>query len=193
MLHFGQERGRNGLLRDRFLGTVELVHKFHDGGDASIEVPAALKIVANALDGLVKFALDLACRWRKGRCRRQRRRTRSRGGARGISYYEAVHAAQESLDALDAGVLPVHVAVGRDGEQDVQARGIGAAPRAHFIRRYHIPAALGPCRALISDRAPPEETRNRLVVGDEAQIAHELGPETRVNKMQNGVLDSSDI
>ncbi len=42
------------------LGAINLVHQFHDGRDAGVEVPAALEVVAHALDGLVELALKVA-------------------------------------------------------------------------------------------------------------------------------------
>src|ERR1700688_2059373 len=103
---------------------IEGVHQLHDCRDARVEVPAALEVVADALDGLVKFALDRACLWRERSC--EQRLCGGVCGAWGISHHKAVDAAEEPLDAFDAGILPVEIAVGRSGEEAIETRGIGA-------------------------------------------------------------------
>ena len=72
---------------------VKFVHQLHDGCDAGVEVPAALEIVADALDGLVQFALDFARFRRQRRCEHVSRRA----GALRIAGNESVDAAQEAL------------------------------------------------------------------------------------------------
>src|SRR5208282_6561293 len=120
-----------------------------DGRDAGVEVPAALKVVADALDGLVEFALDLTRLRREGCCGwRLGLRPRSR---RGISCHETIDSAQESLDAFDAGVLPVEVAIGRSGEEAVEACGVRAITRNHFIRTDHVAQALRHFCAVFDD------------------------------------------
>src|SRR6266851_2536123 len=47
------------------LGRIHGVEQFHDRGDASVEVPAPLEVVGNALDGLVKLTLQPAGFWRQ--------------------------------------------------------------------------------------------------------------------------------
>jgi hypothetical protein len=127
------------ILSNGLLGPVQHVHQFHDGGDAGVEVPAPLEVVADTLYGLVQLALDGA------------RRRRQLGGNRlapvgmfrlRIAYEEAVHAPQKSLNAFDAGVLPVEVTVGRGGEQAVEAGGIGAVARDHLIGRHNVAQVL---------------------------------------------------
>ena len=108
---------------------VKRVHQFHDGGDAGVEVPAALQVVGHTLDGLVKLALDLA----RAAGERDVAVRRFLQTAAEFLTNEAVDPAQESVDAFDAGILPVQVAVRRRGEQAVQARGIGAVARDHFV------------------------------------------------------------
>ena len=38
-----------------------------------------------------------------------------------------------------------------------------------------------------------EQTLDGLAILDEAEVAHELGPETRINQVKNGVLDAADV
>ena len=43
------------------------------------------------------------------------------------------------MNAFDAGILPVEIAVGRRGEQAVEARGVGAVARDHLVGLTTLP------------------------------------------------------
>src|SRR5271168_1692736 len=104
-LHVGQKWRRDGVLCYRVFHVIQHIHQLHDRRDAGIEVPAPLKVIAYAFDGLVELALDLPCLWRE-----RRRRQRLYGctlRAASVSGDETIHFAQKSLYASDAGVLPV--------------------------------------------------------------------------------------
>ena len=137
------------------------VHQFHDRRDAGIEVPTALEIVADALDGLVELALN----WRADRRERHRRqrlyRLRSRR-CRAFLVTQTVDLAQKSLNACDARILPVEIAVGRRGEQAVKARGIGAVAGDHFVRADHIAQALRHFCAVFDHHALGEKDARRV-------------------------------
>ncbi len=85
------------------------------------------------------------------------------------------------MDAFDAGVLPVEVAVGWSGEEAVEARGVSAIPRYHLVGADNIAKTLRHFCAVFYHHALGEETRGWFIVGDEAEIAHELGPEARID------------
>src|SRR3954471_885826 len=55
----------NGAFADCRLGAVEIVDQCHDCRDASVEVPATVQLVGDALDCLVQLALKLTCFRRK--------------------------------------------------------------------------------------------------------------------------------
>ena len=134
-------------------------------------MPAPLKIVADAFDGLVHLALDGARRGRQRRCLWHRRRWRSRSS--GVAHHKSVHAPQKSLNAFHARILPVEIAVGRRGEQTVEARRVGSIARDHLIGRDHVAQALRHLGAVFDHHALREQALDRLVVGDHAQVAHE--------------------
>ena len=67
-LHVQDQRRGNLPTGNCLLCSVNFVHQFHDGRDAGIEVPASLEIMADALDGLVQFALNRASLWRQRHC-----------------------------------------------------------------------------------------------------------------------------
>src|SRR5246127_5458353 len=98
-------------------------------------MPAALELVGDALDGLMELALNLA-RFRRQLLCYGLPPFRSVGPC--IAHHVAVDAAEEALDALDASVLPVEVAIGRRGEEAVEAGGLGAATGDHFLRGGYI-------------------------------------------------------
>ena len=89
-------------------------------------MPASLEIVADALDGLVEFAL----KWRALRAKVFRTPAGLRARCRrSVAHEEPVDAAEKTLDAFDPGFLPVQVAIGRRSEQAIEARGIGTVAR----------------------------------------------------------------
>jgi hypothetical protein len=46
---------------------------------------------------------------------------------------------------------------------------------------------------VVQHHALREQAGERLVDRDEAQVAHHLGPEARVQQVQDGVLDAADV
>ena len=110
-----------------------------------------------------------------------------------VAHDKTIDPPEESLDALDAGVLPIEVAVRGSGEQHVETCAVGAVAGDHFIRRNHIPAALGHGRALVGDHPLREEAPDGFVVLDQSQVAHHLGPEARVDQVQDGVFDAANV
>ena len=145
---------------------------------------------------LTRLMVWCSLRWMARACRRQF----GRHGLRHvgmiwlrIAHNEPVHASQESLNAFNPRILPVEIAIGRRGEQAVQARGVGAVARDHLVGRDHVAQALRHLRAVFDHHALREQALDGLVVGDQAQVAHELGPEARIDQVQNGVLDAADV
>ena len=110
-----------------------------------------------------------------------------------VAGYVAVDAGEEAADAFDAGVLPVEIAVGRRGEERVHAGGVGAVFRDHVVGRDDVAEALRHFRAVLDDHALGEQALGRLVVFHESDVAHELGPEARVDEVQDGVFGSADV
>ena len=110
-----------------------------------------------------------------------------------IAHNEAIHAPQKSLNAFDARILPVEIAIGRRGEQAVQARRIGAVARDHLVRRDHVAQTLRHLRAVFDHHALREQALDRFVVRDHAQVAHELRPEARIDQVQDRMLDAANV
>ena len=153
-------------------------------------MPAALEIVGDALYGLVKLALETARRVGEGL-----RLRFARGGLLRFRVLldEAVDAAQKSLNAFDAGILPVEVAVGWGGEEAVKAGGVGAVAGDHFIGTDDVAEALRHFCAVFDHHALGEETLGGFIVGDEAEVAHEFCPEARVDEVKDGVFDAANV
>src|SRR5438552_8711162 len=130
-LHHGQKRRGDCVLSNRFFSAVQYVHQLHDGRDTGVEMPASLEVVADAFDGLVQLALDGTC------CGRQLRGYRSapiRMTGLRVAHDTTIDPPEESLDALDAGVLPIEVAFRGSREQHVETCADGAVAGDHFIR-----------------------------------------------------------
>ena len=75
----------------------------------------------------------------------------------------------------------------------VHARGVGAVAGHHVVGRNHVALRLGHLGAVFDDHALREQPPRRLVVDNQPQVAHHLGPEARVDQVQNGVLHAADV
>jgi RNase H-fold protein (predicted Holliday junction resolvase) len=97
------------------------------------------------------------------------------------------------VHALDAGVAPVGVAVGRADEEDVAARGVGAVLRSIERRRDDVALVLdifAPSRVII----PCVKSRaNGSCTLEVAEVAQRLAEEPRVEQVQDRVLDAADV
>ena len=97
------------------------------------------------------------------------------------------------MNPFHSRVLPVEVAVWRSGEQGIHARGVGAVARHHLVGRDDIAQRLGHLGAILDDHALGEQPLGGLAVLDQAEVAHELGPEAGIDQVQNGVFDAADV
>ncbi len=97
------------------------------------------------------------------------------------------------MDAGDAVFLPIEIAVRRGGEERIDASGIGAETLDHVVWGDNIAEVLRHLGAVFDDHALGEEALGGLVVFDDADIAHDFGPEARVDQVQNGVFDAADV
>src|SRR6185312_3896787 len=59
-LHVSEERRRKAAGCNFIFCAIESIYELHDGRNAGIEMPAAMEIVSNFLNRLVKLALKLA-------------------------------------------------------------------------------------------------------------------------------------
>ena len=82
---------------------------------------------------------------------------------------------------------------GRGGEEDEHAGGIGAELLGEEVRAHYVALGLRHLGAFGDHHALGEEAARRLAVGDEADVAHHLGEEARVDEVQDGVLDAADV
>src|SRR4051794_8734018 len=106
---------------------------------------------------------------------------------------EAVDASEESMYALDRIVIPFHVTLWRRGKQNEETRGVGTEAVDDVIRGNNVPLALRHRRAHVGDHPLREETLNGLFHFHQAEVAHHLGPEAGINKVEDGVGDAADV
>ena len=107
--------------------------------------------------------------------------------------HEAIHARQEPADTRNAIFLPIQIAVRRRREQRIHARRIRPIARDHLVGRHHIALRLRHLRAVLDHHALREQPRHRLIVLDQPHVAHHLGPEARIDQVQDGVLHAADV
>src|SRR5260370_9045357 len=106
---------------------------------------------------------------------------------------KAVYPAQEAMYAFQPGFLPVKIAVRRRSEERIYAGGIGAVAGHHVVGRNHVALALRHRSAIFDHHALGKQAEHGLVVLHDADVAHELGPETRITKMQDAVFATADV
>ena len=70
---------------------------------------------------------------------------------------------------------------------------VGAVAFDHVIGRNDVAQALGHFRAALDDHALGEEALGGFVILDQAHVAHEFGPEARVNQVQDRMFYSADV
>ena len=116
-----------------------------------------------------------------------------RGKGRRVAVDETPDPQQETVRSLDAGLAPLHRELGRSGEEDVQPERVRPVAGDHVVGGDGVALRLRHHLAVLVDHALGEEARHRLVEVDEAEVAHHLGPEARVDEVQDGVLDPADV
>ena len=107
--------------------------------------------------------------------------------------HKSIHPSQEALYAFNSLILPIQIAIRRRGKQAVETRSVGAIARHHLVRRNHISKALGHLGAIFDHHALGEQALDRFIVLYQSEVAHALGPETRIDKVQNGVLHTANV
>ena len=110
-----------------------------------------------------------------------------------VLHEKCVYTPHKPPSSFDARVLPVQVAIRGRGEQTVEPRSIGAIFRYHLVRANHIAQALRHLSAVFDHHALREQALNWFIVLHQADVAHELCPEARINQVQNGVLYPADV
>ena len=83
--------------------------------------------------------------------------------------------------------------LGRGREEDVEAQGVGPVLRDHVVGGDGVALRLRHHLAVLVDHPLGEEARHRLVEVDEAEVAHHLRPEARVDEVEDGVLDAAHV
>ena len=105
-------------------------------------MPAAFKIVGDALQRLMQFAQHFAIRVRWLRL-----------ALAHVARHEAIDAAQKAVGAVGAGVGPIHFFFGRGGEQLEDAAGIGAEAFYHLVGAHHVALRFRHLRAVFDHHA----------------------------------------
>src|SRR5206468_3457117 len=88
---------------------------------------------------------------------------------------------------------PVEVLLGRRLEEAEEARRVGSVAFDQVVGVDHVALRLAHLGAVLDDHTLREEVAERLVEPDEAQVAQHLGEEARVEEVEHGVLDATDV
>ena len=164
------------------------VHDLHGGRDGGVELAAvevarglhakavqgAEELGAKALQGL---GVDIA----------------GDGTVRELPH-DVPCALDEAVGARDGLGVPVEVLLRRGDEQDGEAHGVRAIRLDDAGGRHDVALGLGHgVTVLVLDHALAEQVGEGLVHVNEAEVAHDLGPEAAVEQVQDGVLDATDV
>src|SRR5690625_976475 len=171
-----------GTLRE--LAALQLAHRpleGHELGHGGVE-REALEVLGDLLDGSVHGAAQLL-------------NVAVRALALGrFVQYDAPDAVEEAGDALDALRVPGAALVPWAYEHQVGTYGIGAVPPDQVVRIDDVAARLrhlfivGP-----QDHPLVAQLQERLSAFHEAQVAHDLREEARVEEVEDGMLDAAGI
>ena len=105
----------------------------------------------------------------------------------------AEQAREEAVRTFDAGLVPVHVLLGRRGEEREQAARIRAVFHHHVVGVHDVALGFGHGLAVELDHALGEEVFEGFIDRDEADVAHHFAPEARVEQVHDGVGDAADV
>src|SRR5205823_2499654 len=110
-----------------------------------------------------------------------------------VSNYEPVHTSEETLNAFNAGILPIKITVWGRGKQAVKARCVSAITSHHLVGTDYVTQALRHLGTIFDYHALREEALDRFIVVHQAHITHDLGPEARIDQVQDSVFDPSNV
>ena len=101
----------------------------------------------------------------------------------GVSSHETIDTAQKADRTLGASLGPVHLFFGWGGEQLEQAARIRAVTLDHLVRTHDVALGLRHFRAVLDHHPLREQALYRLVVVNQPDVAHHLGPETGIDQV----------
>ena len=117
-----------------------------------------------------------------------------RTGGVGQRPHLSPRALQEARHGRTALVVPLQVLVGRSHEQDAGAGGVDAVLVDERLGRYDVALGLGHRLALgVLDHTLAQQVGERLVEVEHTSITRDLGPDARVQQVQDGVLDTANV
>ena len=111
----------------------------------------------------------------------------------GLARDHPLEAPEVARRAREPGVGPVHFLLGRGLEQHIEPDRVGPVTLHHGVGVHDVALALRHLGAVLDDHALAQLADNRLVVRNEAQVAHHPGPEAAVDEVQDGVLHAADV
>ncbi len=97
------------------------------------------------------------------------------------------------MRTLDPGLAPLHGQLRGTGEEDVETERVGAVAGDHVVGGDGVALRLRHDLPVLVNHPLREEARDGLVEVDQAQVAHDLGPEAGVDEVQDRVLDAAHV
>ncbi len=183
-----------GRARDgRAAITHQDVRQLHQLGDHRVEVERLVvggHVAQRPVGGLADRETGVRIRLTRG----QRPALGIARLASGRVEHDRPDAAQESMDAADAGRAPRATLVPRAHEHQEQPNGVGAVAGDQFVRVLGVaPGLRHPLAVHAQDLALVEQALERLVLLEDADVPHHLRPLAGVEQMHDRVLGAAGV
>ena len=172
------------------LESIESVDKFHDGTDRRVEHEALADVFRDLLDRLMQRAAQRLLLSRQRRVVVIVQPLLDRILEMRDDAPDAVQKAERPLDAL---VAPLQVTLDGSGEENEEARRIGAILLDDLLGGDDVALRLRHLRAVLDDHALRQEILERFIKIQKLLVAQHLREEARIEKVQNRMLDAADI
>jgi len=155
------------------------VGKLHQRGHGGVEAEG-VDVAGDLVDRLVEFSSQYLL----GNALPD-----GRGALVLLPDHEPPDPVQEAGDAIDAPIVPFRIELRRADEELIDPARVGAVLLDHVVGGDPVALRLGHHGAVAVDHALGEEGLEGLVDGNHAGIEQDLHEKSRVQQMQDGVLD----
>ena len=164
---------------------IHRIHELHDGGNRRIEIETAVQIRRDFRNRHMEAATQVFFVFGK--------RPRIRLRQLQIPPDNRPDATQETIRAFDALIAPRQIFFRRCGEEDKETRRIRAVFFKDFLRADDVSDGFRHLAAVFQDHPLAEQIREWLRRIQHAFVLQHFHKETRIEQVQNGVLDAADV
>src|ERR1041385_3246279 len=110
-----------------------------------------------------------------------------------MALHQAVNTIQKAPGSVDAFFAPFEIFFWRSSKERIEAPGVRAIVVGHFVSANHVAFGLGHSGAALKHHTLRKKPGDRLVMIDQAEVAHHFAPETRIQQVQDGGRYAPDV